>query len=89
MVDHSNLNLDVDFIPKGMSEKTYWKVYWRRNAVERTFAYTKGYFRLERPRVVDENPVKQHVFISFCTMLLVKIACHQMGLKTTKYSIYI
>ena len=37
------------FIPAGMSEKTYWKVYWRRNAAERTFGQTKGHCGLKRP----------------------------------------
>lgn len=78
-----------DFIPQGMSEKTYWKVYWKRNAVERTFAYAKGYCGLNSPRVVNEHPVKQHVFISFCVLLLLKIACDEMGLEKTQYSLFI
>lgn len=79
----------VDFLPLNMSEETYWKVYWRRNAVERTFAFAKGYCGLDSPRVVNEDPVKQHVFISFCILLLIKIACDEMGLEKTKYSIFI
>ena len=78
-----------DFLPEDMSEYTYWKVYWRRNAVERTFAYVKGYCGLASPRVVNENPIKQHVFLSFCILLLIKIACDEMGLEKTKYSIFI
>ncbi|OLS20893.1 MAG: hypothetical protein HeimC2_35470 [Candidatus Heimdallarchaeota archaeon LC_2] len=78
-----------EFLPPDMSEYTYWKVYWRRNAVERTFAYAKGYCGLGSPRVVNENPIKQHVFLSFCILLLVKIACDEMGLERTKYSIFV
>ncbi|MHA2097398.1 MAG: transposase [Candidatus Kariarchaeaceae archaeon] len=78
-----------DFLPTDMSEYSYWRVYWRRNAVERTFAFAKGYCGLDSPRVVNENPVKQHVFISFCILLLIKIACKEMGLEKTKYSIFI
>ena len=77
------------FIPKGMSEKTYWKVYWRRNAVERTFGQTKGHCGLERPRVVNEAPVKQHVFLSFITHQLLILASAALGLSKTCFSLFV
>ncbi len=76
------------FIPKGMSEDTYWKVYWRRNAVERTFARTKGQLNLSRPRVVDEDPIKQHIFFSFILHQLLVFASAAMGLKKTSFSTF-
>ena len=77
------------FLPEGMSEKTYWKVYWRRNAVERTFAYGKGYCGLKRPRVVDERPVKQHVYLSFVIHQLLVIASAALGLSKTCFSLFV
>ena len=76
------------FIPGGMSEKTYWKVYWRRNAVERTFGQTKGHCGLKRPRVVDEEPVKQHVFLSFILHQLLTLASANLGLPKTCFSLF-
>ena len=76
------------FIPEEMSEETYWTVYWRRNAVERTFARTKGQLNLSRPRVVDEDPIKQHVFLSFVCHLLLAFASAALGLKKTSFSTF-
>ena len=76
------------FIPSGMSEKTYWKVYWRRNAVERTFGQTKGHCGLDRPRVVDEGPVKQHVFLSFITHQLLILVSAALGSTKTCFSLF-
>ncbi len=67
------------FLPDGMSKESYWKVYWRRNAVERTFSQTKGHCGLERPRVVNEEPVKQHVFLSFISHQLLRMASTALG----------
>ena len=77
------------FLPLGMSEKTYWKLYWKRNAVERTFGQTKGHCGLERPRVVDKEPVKQHVFLSFITHQLLILASAALGLSKTCFSLFI
>lgn len=77
------------FIPEGMSEKTYWVVYWRRNAVERTFGQAKGYCGLDRPRIVDKDPVKQHVFLSFVVHLLLIMASDSLGLSKTSFSIFV
>ena len=76
------------FVPTGMSEKTYWVVYWRRNAVERTFARTKGQLNLSRPRVVEEEPIKRHVFLSFILHQLLVFASAAMGLKKTTFSTF-
>ena len=76
------------FIPEGMTEKTYWTVYWRRNAVERTFARTKGQLNLKRPRVVEEDPIKQHVFLSFILHQLLVFASAALGLKKTSFSTF-
>jgi len=77
-----------EFVPEGMSEKTYWIVYWRRNAVERTFARTKGQLNLSRPRVVQEDPIKQHVFLSFILHQLLVFASAGIGLAKTSFSTF-
>lgn len=77
------------FVPEGMSEKTYWKLYWRRNAVERTFGRVKGHCMLYRPRVVEKDPVKQHVFLSFVCHQLLIMASKALGLKNTSFSLFI
>ena len=77
-----------DFVPDGMSEKTYWVVYWRRNAVERTFARTKGQLNLSRPRVVQEDSIKQHVFLSFVLHQLLVFASAAKGLEKTSFSTF-
>ena len=77
-----------DFVPEGMSESTYWVVYWRRNAVERTFARAKGQLNLSRPRVVDEEPIKRHVFLSFILHQLLTFASAAMGLNKTTFSTF-
>ena len=87
-ISDSILNQLEYFIPDKMSEDTYWKVYWRRNAVERTFARVKGQLNLERPRVVNEDPIKQHVFLSFVCHLLLAFASAALGLKKTSFSTF-
>ena len=86
--DLKNKDLQT-FVPKGMSEKNYWKLYWRRNAVERTFGRVKGHCMLYRPRVVDKEPVKQHVFLSFICHQLLILASEALGLKKTCFSLFI
>lgn len=76
------------FIPDGMSEKTYWTVYWKRNSVERTFAQTKGHCGLERPRVVNMDPIKQHVFLSFITHQLLIMASTALGRSKVSFSLF-
>ena len=78
----------VHFIPKGMSVKTYWRVYWRRNAVERSLAKVKDYCNLRRPRVVNEEPVKQHVYLSFICHQLLVLGSHTLGLAKVCYSLF-
>lgn len=77
------------FIPQGMSEKSYWKVYWRRNAVERTFGRAKGHCGLKRPRVVDRDPIKQHVFISFICHQLLILASATLGAGKSYFSLFV
>lgn len=76
------------YIPGRLSEETYWKVYWKRNAVELTFAYAKGQCSLNQPRVVNEDMVKQHVFISFIIQLFSIMASLEMGLNKSCFSIF-
>lgn len=78
-----------DFIPGDLSEYTFWRVYWKRNAVERTFGYLKRFCNMRRPRVTNEDPIKQHMYLSFCCLLLLVIASKNMGLKQTKFSMFI
>ena len=77
------------FIPEGMSEATYWKVYWRRNAVARPLGSPPGSCRLNRPRVVDEVPVKQHVFLSFITHQLLVLVSEALGFTKTCFSVFV
>jgi hypothetical protein len=77
------------FLPQGMSEKTYWQLYWRRNAVERTFGQAKGHCALKRPRVVDREPIKQHVFPSFICHHLLTLASAALGLTKTRFSLFV
>ena len=76
------------FLPPGMSEKTYWKVYWRRNAVERTFGQVKGYCGLGIPRVTDKDPVKQHVYLSFVCHQLLMLVSDTLNLKKSRFSLF-
>ena len=76
------------FIPPGMSEKTYWKLYWRRNAVERSFGRVKDYCNLRRPRVVNEGPVKQHIFLAFVCHQLLVLVSKALGFAKTYYSLF-
>ena len=77
------------FLPEGMSKKTYWQVYWRRNAVERTYGQVKGHCGLKRPRVVDREPVKQHVFLSFVCHLLLILVSETLDLARTCFSLFV
>ncbi|MCH8905482.1 MAG: transposase [Candidatus Heimdallarchaeota archaeon] len=76
------------FLPEELIEEKYWKLYTRRLAVERTYSRTKGFSRLGQPRVVNEEPVRQHVFLSFVCHLLMVLVSAEMGLKQTKYSLF-
>ncbi|MHA2091514.1 MAG: transposase [Candidatus Kariarchaeaceae archaeon] len=76
------------FLPKELNEEKYWKLYTKRLAVERTFGRTKGYFRLGRPRVINEQPVRQHVFLSFICHQLMALVSANLGLKQVKYSLF-
>lgn len=62
----------------------FWKFYQKRVAVERVFGYAKQHFRLYQPRVVDRDPVRQHVFIVFCCFFLTILA--SQGLKNYSFS---
>ena len=77
------------FLPKGMSEKTFWVVYPRRNTVELTFAQTKQHCGLRRPRVTEKDPIKQHVFLSFVIHQLLTLASAALGLTKTCFSKFI
>ncbi|MHA2170127.1 MAG: transposase [Candidatus Kariarchaeaceae archaeon] len=79
----------LPFIPIGMSEQTYWQLYWRRNAVERTFGQAKGHCGLKRPRVVDREPIKQHVFLSFICHHLLTLASAALGFTKTRFSLFV
>ncbi len=57
-------------------------------SVERVFGRLKEHFMLETPRVRHEDPVKQHVFLSLCALVLVAIATENMGYGPLKSSIF-
>ncbi|MCH8905982.1 MAG: transposase [Candidatus Heimdallarchaeota archaeon] len=76
------------FLPEKLIETKYWNIYTRRLAIERTFSRGKGFFRLGRPRVVEEDPVRQHVFLSFvCHQLMVLVSAN-IELKQIKYGLF-
>ena len=76
------------FIPGELSEGTYWFVYWKRNAVELTFAFAKGQCGLDRPRVVNEKMIKQHVYLSFIIQLFYIFASTERGMKNNSFSFF-
>lgn len=78
-----------DFLPHGLKEDQYWKLYTRRLAVERTFGRTKGYFGLYRPRVTGFTAVTQHVVLSFICHLLAAEVSKSLNLSKINYSMFV
>ena len=68
--------------------KAFLRLYKRRMSVERAFGRLKEHFMLERPRVRGEDPIRQHVFLSLCAMLLATLTSHQLGYGPQKVGIY-